>query len=455
MNKKALICHYRVGRTDGVSLEIDKRADVLKEMGWRVFLLAGPGSDGADFIIPELDFDREEVRKIARNSFGFLSEYPDESSLMDDIQKLASKIYSQVRKVTDRIHPDIILVHNIFSHGRHIASALAFYTLLKETGIPALATHHDFYWERDDFKTPSCRAIDDFLKKYVPPKLPGLKHAVISSRAANVLKGKANIEAKIIPDTLNFSMPPWQKDEFNHDFLDSFSLSENDILILQATRIVKRKGIELMLPIVKQLNTKKYLDQLIGKTLYNGKKITKDSGFVYILSGYAEQEAEKYLDSIISYLSVNHIPHASLQPRIAAGRGSGKSGKTYSLFDTYVYADVVSYPSIFEGWGNQFIEAVFAKKPVIAFEYPVFKTDIKPKGYEVISLGSEISGDSETGFYRLPEKTIDDVCNNIIQMLISPETVAKLEKNFNIGRMYNSRETLKRLMKEIMEQNWV
>ncbi|MCK5196780.1 MAG: hypothetical protein KAR21_00430 [Spirochaetales bacterium] len=65
MIKRVLICHYRVGRTDGVSLEITKRVSVLEEMGWEVYLLAGPGSDGADFIISELDFDRTEVRKIA------------------------------------------------------------------------------------------------------------------------------------------------------------------------------------------------------------------------------------------------------------------------------------------------------------------------------------------------------------------------------------------------------
>jgi len=57
-----------------------------------------------------------------------------------------------------------------------------------------------------------------------------------------------------------------------------------------------------------------------------------------------------------------------------------KGGKGLYLLslDTYVFADIISYPSIFEGWGNQFIEAVFAKKPVIVFEYPVFKSDIKP-----------------------------------------------------------------------------
>ncbi|MCD6397246.1 MAG: hypothetical protein J7L71_06875, partial [Spirochaetaceae bacterium] len=148
MAKKALICHYRVGRTDGVSLEIDKRVKVLKSMGFKVYLLAGSGSDGADFIIPELDFDRTEVRKIATNAFTTLKDYNSQSELIDKITKLASVIEIKLSSIINQINPDMLFIHNIFSHGRHIASALAFYNLIQKTAIPTLATHHDFYWER-------------------------------------------------------------------------------------------------------------------------------------------------------------------------------------------------------------------------------------------------------------------------------------------------------------------
>jgi glycosyltransferase involved in cell wall biosynthesis len=451
MTKRALICHYRVGKIDGVSLEITKRMSVLKEMGWEVYLLAGSGSDSADFIIPELDFDRSEVRKITENSFNSLKDYDRESALMDDIIHLAEIITVKLKTIIDKIKPDFLLIHNILSHGRHIASALAFYNVLKETGILSLATHHDFYWERNDFKEPSCRSISQFLQKYVPPVLPHLKHAVISTRAAELLYNRTYINAIVIPDTLDFSMSPWDKDEFNKDFLKTFNLSENDILILQATRIVKRKGIELVLPIIEKLNDKKYLRRLVGKQLYNGKTITETSKFVYIIAGYAEQEAEEYLHTIISYLQEKNIPFRYIQPKISAEREISESGKKYSIFDTYSYADIVSYPSLFEGWGNQFIEAVFAKKPIIVFEYLVFKTDIKPLGYDVISLGSATMSDTHTGFLKLPEDTIEAVCNKIIETLLSPETIEKLENNFKIGKTNNSRGKLKLLMKISME----
>ena len=451
MTKKALICHYRVGRTDGVSLEITKRVSVLEEMGWEVYLLAGTGSDGADFIIPELDFDRTEVRKIAENSFNVLKDYTNELVLMDDIDHLAGIIATKLNTIIDKINPDFLLIHNILSHGRHIASALAFYNVLKETDIPSLATHHDFYWERDDFKEPSCKAIDHFLQKYVPPILPRLEHAVISTRAAASLHKRSSINAAVIPDTLDFTMPPWEKDGFNKDFLKTFDLSDNDILILQATRIVKRKGIELILPIIEKLNDKIFLRQLVGKQLYNGKTVTETSKFVYIIAGYAEQEAEKYLQTIISYLEERNIPYRNIQSKVSAEREIDKSEKKFSIFDTYAYTDIVSYPSLFEGWGNQFIEAVFAKKPIMVYEYPVFKTDIKPRGYEVIGLGSITLENKQTGFLKLPDETIEAVCSKVIDTLLSPETTKKLDNNFRTAKENNSRDTLKVLMSKSME----
>jgi len=58
------ILHYRIGLTDGVSLEISKRKKVFEKMGYQVKLISGTKQIGADFIIPELEFDRQDILKI-------------------------------------------------------------------------------------------------------------------------------------------------------------------------------------------------------------------------------------------------------------------------------------------------------------------------------------------------------------------------------------------------------
>ena len=445
-----LICHYRVGWTDGVSLEIEKRQSILEEMGFRCLRLAGPNSNGADFVVDDLDFDTPLARKISRNAFGTRRDYGNEGALLADIERLAGRIEEEISAVFASCNPDFILLHNIFSHGRHIAAAQAFYHAIRRYGAPALATHHDFYWERDDFSRPSGEGIEAFLTRFVPPVIPGMKHAVINSLAARTLLNKTGIDAMIFPDTLDFTVERWEKDAYNAHILTDFGLREDDLYILQATRIVRRKGIELIPPLIAHLNRPEYLDQLRGRTLYNGKRVGKEARFVFLLAGYAEQEALDYQGELEGLMEASGIPYRFLRSRIAAERNVERGKRVYSLFDTYPYADVVSYPSLYEGWGNQFIEGVFAEKPIIVHEYPVFRSDILPKGYDIISLGSEVrQGDGN--LVQLPRETLHRVCQEVVDWLLSAETPGRLERNFQLAESNNSYDYLRALMRQSMD----
>ena len=418
-------------------------------MGFRVLLLSGPGSRGADFIIDELDFESEAVKKIARNAFGSLKDYETPHQLLRDIIQVSDIVESRLSEIIIQTEPDFIMTHNIFSHGRHIAAARAFYKVLKSYGAASLTTHHDFYWERDDYRVPSCAEIELFLSKYVPPRIEGMNHAVINSLASVELKKRTEIAAMIFPDTLDFSVPPWVKDSYNSDFLSDFDLREDDILVLQATRIVRRKGIELIPPLIRRLAEGGYLDRLRGRCLYNGKMITKDSRIVFMLAGYAEHEAAAYRDQLEVLMKEEGIEFRFLQPYIAAERGELSGRKVYSLFDTYPYADLVSYPSLYEGWGNQFIEAVFARKPVVLYEYPVYKSDIKPIGYDVVSMGCRAEK-TEDELYRIPVECIDACSERIVEWLLSEKTAERLEHNFMLAERNNSYDYLRKLMRRSM-----
>ena len=445
-----LIAHYRVGWTDGVSLEIEKRRVVLMEMGFEVLLVSGPGSRGADFIIDELDFESPEVKRIAMNMFGDLQDL-SENELAEHVFKLSDAIEDKLSAVLLETEPDFIMTHNIFSHGRHVAAARAFCNVIKSYGAASLTTHHDFYWERDDFRKPSCRWAAEYLETYVPPEIPGMKHAVINSIAAGELEKRTGLIPMIFPDTLDFDVNPWVKDGYNSDFYDDFNLSGNDILILQATRIVRRKGIELVPPLIRRLGSTEIMKRFEGKKLYNGKQITRESRVVFLLAGYAEHEAEIYREELLQLMKDEGIEFRFLQPQIAAERGKLSDGrKIYSLFDTYPYADLVSYPSLYEGWGNQFIEAVFAHKPVVLFEYPVYRSDIKPLGYRVISMGKEASS-AASGLYRLPELRVEQCTEEIADWLLSSETPENLKYNFQLARENNSYDYLRVLIKQSME----
>ena len=140
-SKKIGIVHYRVGRTDGVSLEIEKRKSILKNLGHEVRLISGPVQKGTGHIIDELEFDTPEISEIKENSFRFFDRNSlDERALMQRIKDVSIRIERAFLRIHQHEKFDALLVHNLFSHGRHIAAASAFARIAEKLHIPILAT---------------------------------------------------------------------------------------------------------------------------------------------------------------------------------------------------------------------------------------------------------------------------------------------------------------------------
>jgi mannosylglucosylglycerate synthase len=71
-----------------------------------------------------------------------------------------------------------------------------------------------------------------------------------------------------------------------------------------------------------------------------------------------------------------------------------KGQKVYSLWDAYPHADLVTYPSAIEGFGNAFLEALYFNKPIVVNNYAIYETDIKPKGFKVIDFNEYITDET-------------------------------------------------------------
>ena len=111
--------------------------------------------------------------------------------------------------------------------------------------------------------------------------------------------------------------------------------------------------------------------------------------------------------------------------RVGEERGTNSSGqKVYSLYDIYPHADLITYPSYYEGFGNAFIEAVYFRKPVVVNTYAVYARDISPLGFKTIEMTQLVSN-------QVVQQTREVLHNKVLR----DEWV---ETNYKLGLKYFS-----------------
>ena len=110
--------------------------------------------------------------------------------------------------------------------------------------------------------------------------------------------------------------------------------------------------------------------------------------------------------------------------------------KVYSLWDAYPHADLVTYPSTYEGFGNALLEAVYFGRLMVVNRYPVYNADIGPLGFEFVELDGFVD---EAAVARARE-LLDD----------PGQVKAMAEKNYAIAQDNFSLEVLERRLKEVL-----
>ena len=148
-----------------------------------------------------------------------------------------------------------------------------------------------------------------------------------------------------------------------------------------------------------------------------------DEGEDYWL--WLEHEAKKMS---VNLFRVDHI--------ISENSSNHRNKSVFSLWDAYPSADVITYPSIYEGFGNALLEAIYFRRIVIINRYPVYNADIRPKGFEFLEL----------------EGYVDElIVQRTKQLLKEPELVNEItEKNYNIANEFFSYEVLEQKLQELL-----
>lgn len=107
-----------------------------------------------------------------------------------------------------------------------------------------------------------------------------------------------------------------------------------------------------------------------------------------------------------------------------------------SVWELYGHADFITYPSLYEGFGNAFLEAIYFKKPMLINRYAIFVRDIEPKGFDLIAMD---------GF--LTAKNVRQV-REVLELPARREKM--VEHNYQTASRYYSYAVLRRCLSTLL-----
>ncbi len=353
--------------TDGVTLEARKWAQLFQGLGHECFWMAGllDTPSAISHTAPLAFFNHPQVAALQAKLFGVTTRT---RAVTDEIQALKEILKTELYRFVEQFKIEVLIPQNILAIPMHVPFGLAMTEFIAETGLPTIAHHHDFAWERERFVVS---AVNDYLRAAFPGASPGVQHVVINSMAQKELARRCSLASSIIPNILDFETPAPGLDDYNRDVRREIGLADTDWFILQPTRVVARKGIEHAIDLVRRLN---------------------DPRAKLIISHPAGDEGSAYIQMLRDRIEDAKIDVRFIADRVGENRGLTNDGKKiYTLFDIYPHADLVTYPSHYEGFGNAFLEAVYFGKPVVVNTYAVYARDIDPLGFKTIEMSQLIT----------------------------------------------------------------
>lgn len=388
---------------DSVSSETEIWTGMLNGMGHECFFFAGECDRNPDrsMIIPEAGRDHPDILQLSRTLFDECERTTKTSGLVHALRfHLKQNLYQFIRM----FDINLLVIENALSLPLNVPLGLALTEIVAETGLRTIVHHFDFAWHRSRY---TVTAADDYLRTAFPASLTTMHHVVTNSVAARQLAARTGVPARTIPFVMDFDNPPNTDDEQSAGLLDALDIDNGRRILLQPTSIAPRKRIELSIDLTQRV---------------------ADNAVLLITQPSEEQESG-YKNRLIEHAEALGVEVVFGADHLQRKAGIGEDGeRRYAIQEAYRIADLVSYPSTLEGYGQAFLESIYFKRPVLISRHAIYKLELQPKGFQLLPV----------------DHFIDDETVTQARRILTDENVyaEMVNHNYEVGRMHYSYHTL-------------
>jgi len=434
--RATLEVHFKLFGTDGVSLQSQELSRALRNSGWQVHACASDIPDGIlGLRIPQLAYQSDDAVALRRRLFHPDASIPKVSSateLLAELTTRAEAIRAMVERYIDEHRIRVLHIRNIMSLPYNMPATLAFYDLIRQrTDLFFVLQHHDLYWEGPNarnFISPYPE-VAELITRISCPDEPNTAHVLINPIAARALNERKGIQGQVIPDGFDFdrAITPLDEDRFRSRLEtlagDTSPITRNDLLVAMPARVAINKAIELAIQFVAGLTSRRAELEHAPDGLGAHRRRLGSGGKIVLLLPQGEdlEDNREYFDKLVAYADALGITLAYggnvVVPDQRFTPGDTEHVPFYSTYQTF---DLVCYSSEHEGFGNQAIETIWARVPLVILEYPVFRVFVRHHLPHYVSLG-EVDGlvrpPELGGLYKLPEDRLQRAVQEAITVL--------------------------------------
>jgi len=341
----------------GVENLIKEHARAFRFYKLSVFIIVGAGEEFRKDIPMKIFKDFSPHNSLVLK----VREEYEKGIISNNFYQLEKRIYEKLKDYLLQEKIDTCIVHNIMTMHYNLPLTSALARLANDLpSIRFIAWTHDITFGDNYYKNSNLSICKRYPWSLIREPQKNFEYVAISKFRRNQLKKvfkKQKFKVKLIPNFIDFTKF-FAFDLQIRRLIEETHIEEADLIGLAPIRAVKRKNLELLILIVKEL-------------------IKKGINLKFIITApldFQLPQAHDYLNSIIK-----KIKELGLESHIIIlSQYKFKDGTKFNLpklnpSNLYILSDFVLLTSKIEGCGLPLLEASLAKIPIFCSNIPTFR----------------------------------------------------------------------------------